>query len=103
MALQPKLIDYPYAQLLLIGQSIQRDASMPPGLKHEDTETPEKQLKEFADLLDETEKNCRGDFYSIGCVIVQVADCSPSGVDAIYGDLGLEAHRHPKISTVWDH
>lgn len=103
--LQPKLIDYPNAQLLLIGQPIQSDATVLPGLKYEDMDTPDKQFQELAGWIDEAEKQCRGDFsfpgYPTGSTIV--ADCSPSGVDSIYGDLGLDVYHHPKISTIWDH
>lgn len=47
MPLQPELIDYPNAQFLLIGRSHQTSV-MPPGVKHEDGESQEKQLQDMA-------------------------------------------------------
>lgn len=47
MPLQPELIDYPNAQFLLIGRSSQISVT-PRGVKHEDGDSPEKQLEDMA-------------------------------------------------------
>jgi hypothetical protein len=41
------LIDYPRAQILLIGQNFQQVSFDTPGIKHEFTETPDKELEEL--------------------------------------------------------
>ncbi|KAJ5453916.1 uncharacterized protein N7458_004872 [Penicillium daleae] len=81
VALQPKLIDYPNAQFLLIEQCIRQDFSAVPGGRHESMDTLDKQLDELRHWSDEMEK-------------------SQLGFDSIYGDLGLEVDHHLKISTV---
>ncbi|KAJ5364955.1 uncharacterized protein N7496_010668 [Penicillium cataractarum] len=80
----PNKPEYPEsAQFLLIGRSRHKEFSITTRVKLENIEEPDRQLEEIALKLDEKEKKFRG-------------------LDPVYGDLGLEVHHYPKISTDWD-
>jgi hypothetical protein len=58
--LQPELIEYPNAQVLLIGRSNREASSIVPKGKQEDRMRADQQLEEMAHQNDEREKQFRG-------------------------------------------
>lgn len=101
MPLRPELIDYPNAQLLLIGRSHPEASFVVPGARYEGKEKPDKKLEEMARENDEREMQFRGSLTIALCG--SWLTTAPSGIDPVYGDLGLEVYHYPKISTAWDH
>jgi hypothetical protein len=67
VALQPKLIDYPSAQFLLIGQNVRQVSFNIPVVKHESMETPDKQIEELVHWSDEMEKAQPGNYFLKSC------------------------------------
>ena len=60
--LQPKLIEYPNAQFLLIGRSNRQASSTVPEGRKEDRMRADQQLEEIAQWDDEKEKHSSGNY-----------------------------------------
>jgi hypothetical protein len=72
VALQPKLIDYPSAQFLLIGQYVQQVSVDVPEVKHESTEIADKQLEELVYWSDEIEEAQPGKYFPKVCRLMPI-------------------------------
>jgi hypothetical protein len=72
VALQPKLIDYPSAQFLLIGQYVQQVSVDVPEVKHESTEIADKQLEELVYWSDEIEEAQPGNYFLKNCGTIAI-------------------------------
>jgi hypothetical protein len=101
MPLQPKHLDYPNAQLLIIGESRGLDHATE-ALDMDQRHGKETPLEEMEKLEGEDEirvKHLKGKRPHQHCSR-QDAN-SGVGDDAIFADLGLSSKEYPKVLTTW--
>lgn len=107
MPAQPKHLDYPNAQVLLIGESFEDSKALEPSHKDEKAENKETPLEEMEKLEHEDElrvEHLKGEpdvtVAAKKQCVTGLADTT-SGDDTVFDDLHISSKEYPSVATTW--
>ena len=106
MPLQPKHLDYPNSQILLIGESaddLGKSMDQQAGDEKAEKDTPLEEMEKLEDEDERRVEGLKGMFFHIETYFGGKAfvDCCQIGDDSVFEDLGLSSKEYSKIPTTW--
>jgi hypothetical protein len=99
MPLKPEILDYANAQVLLIGEDVNKALEGLPRDERDGKEEPKEEMEKLEGEDEVRVKHLKGEF---GCFARDWASVlTRTGDDAIFKDLGISKNEYPKVPTTW--